>query len=354
LNGAQSAARVPPVFWTLAMPTRLRCRHLTQLVAVVCTWCAAGVADAAPDPVKAAAALAKQGGKASESGEHDKALQLYEEAWKTDPKRPDYLFSAARAAQLAGKLEKSEAAYGEFLTLPGTPTATTDRARMLLAEVQGARIDALAVQAGEAETAGQPAKAKQLCLDAFAIVPERSGALFHAGRIAHSQGDADARALLEQYLSVAAADAPFRTKATGLLQELDARKAADEKAKADALAQANAGPPLVGWVVAGSGAAVGITGLALYLMANSDRAALDDKLAKREAGTDQVVGIAYNDARAEADRIASRKSVAAALGGVGLAAAGAGAWLVFKPKAAPTAVVLPMRNGGLVSVSWRF
>ena len=101
----------------------------------------------------------------------------------------------------------------------------------------------------------------------------------------------------------------------------------------------------VAWTVAGVGAAAALTGLGLAISATLDRSALDTKLAL-DAHTGLIEGITYPAAKAQADAIDQRRLIAGVVGGAGVLAAGAGAWLVWRSYREPAKIaVLPTGDG---------
>ena len=306
----------------------------------------------AADPAKTAASMAKQAAKALEAGDAAKAAALWFEAHRTDPKKLEYLAAAAGAALKAGQSERAEELYRALLALPGVDATNADRATAGLKEARRVRGDAKAAEAEAAAAGGDPATALKKWLEAYGIDGERHGWLARAALAAHRAGDPSAKDLLDRYGRTAPPDAPERAEVDPVLAKLRADEAA-ALARAATPADDGGGSNWIGHAVGWSGVALAGAGLTVWLIANVDRAALDDKLAQKDSVTNQIIGIAKNDARAEADRIAGSKTMAAALGGAGVAAAAAGAWLVLREPAAQVMVV-PGPDGRGVGVAWRF
>lgn len=327
-------------------------RSLTVLAFLVGGTLAASAPAFAADPAKAAAGLAKQAAKALEAGDAAKAAGLWFEAHRTDPKKAEYLALAASAAQKAGQFERAEELYRTLLALPGVDAANADRATASLKEARSQRGEAKAREAEAAGASGDFATAHLRWLEAYGIDSDRHAWLARAALAAHRAGNANAKGLLEQYGRAAPHDAPEHVEVDPVLARLRADEAA-VLARAATPADEGAGSAWVGHAVGWSGVAVAGAGLTVWLMANADRAALDEKLAMKDPVSQQIIGIAKTDARAEADRIAGSKTMAAALGGVGVAAAAAGAWLVLS---APTAkaMLVPGPDGRGMGVAWRF
>ena len=102
------------------------------------------------------------------------------------------------------------------------------------------------------------------------------------------------------------------------------------------------------------GAALGLTGLGLAAWAMTARSALDQKLAV-DPQTGLVETISYPDAKAESDAIDRKRLVAGVVGGLGLAATGAGAWLLwraYRDEAPPAVTVLPTGPGWVATLQF--
>lgn len=357
----------------------------TALAAVVlCLHILAAVQPAwALDPVKSAQSMARQAATAFEAGDHVRAAQLYEQAFTSDPATPEYLYGAARAEHVAGKLDLAEQHYNDYLSkAPGGPKAAN--AQKYLLEVRGAKAEQKASQAERAGRTDNWTLAAQLYHAAVDLAPHRVDLVFQEAMAEEQAGQkARAIALLEKYLQTAPATAADRGEATVRLAALkgppggatskpvvpvrpeqptstqtpkpvearDPAAAPVGVTKPPATAESSVALP---WVIAAGGAALGITGVALAGWAASDRSSLENKLVP-DAQTGLITGISESEAKAEQSSIDNRRIVAGVLGGVGLAAGAVGGWMLWKayhPEAPARAAVLPTGNGVLFAVQF--
>lgn len=354
----------------------------TALAAVVlCLHIFAAVTPAwALDPVKSAQSMARQAATAFEAGDHLRAAQLYEQAFTSDPATPEYLYGAARAEHVAGKLDLADQHYNDYLSkAPGGPKAAN--AQKYLLEVRGTKAEQKASQAERAGRTDNWTLAAQLFHAAVDLAPHRVDLVFQEAMAEEQAGQKTrAIALLEKYLQTAPANAADRGEATVRLAALKgppggaASKAVRPEqptstptpkpvesrdppaapigvAKPPATEESSVALP---WVVAAGGVALGLTGVALAGWAASDRSGLENKLVP-DAQTGLITGISESEAKAEQSSIDNRRIVAGVLGGVGLAAGAVGGWMLWKayhPEAPAKAAVLPTGNGVLFAVQF--
>lgn len=349
------------------MLTLLQPRGLVRLFArLVALTCLLAAPTLALDPVKAAENMARQAATAFESGDHARAAQLYLQAFASNSAIPDYIYGAARAEHAAGKFAVAERHYDEFLNvMPSGKRA--DNARKYLAEVRVAIAEQKVAEAEQAEREQNWGLAAQIYRTCAELAPANWEYAYRDGAaLARAGKKSEAIARLEAYLRDAPADARDRGEAKARLEALQPGKeiriepakpavvkpapvvkpvAAPQVVAATAPADPRGSERAVAWTVAGVGAAAALTGLGLAISASLDRTALDNKLAL-DAHTGLIEGITYPAAKAQSDAIDQKRLVAGVVGGVGVLAAGAGAWLVWRSYREPAKVtVLPTGDG---------
>ena len=364
-----------------------RFTHVLGLAAVV-ALCLCGVLLAAPsawalDAVKAAANMARKAAGAFEEGDHLRAAELYLQAYASDPKTPEYIYGAARAEQVGGKLDLAERHFQEYLAKPNA-TNRVENAKKYLAEVRVAKSELHVSAAAAAEKANDLPLAAQHYADCRAMVPSRWDCLFHEAMARRRRIDKEvterdkAIALLTQYLEGAPADAPDRGQARVVLTALQAPSAPESSMIGQATPAAPPpapepppvvvkvadpeppkpepfpSPKLVGWSVLGAGVVLGATGLGLLIKAAVDRSALEASWA--DGSTGLIEGQSHSDAQAAADKIANRRVAGGIIAGIGLAGAGVGTWLVWNayPSARKTASWMVVPGVGAADVVVRF
>lgn len=305
--------------------------------------------------------------KEFDAAHFERAGQLFLEIWRQDKTLPPALYNAARAWHLAGKLDKAEELYREYLALPGIEAAPRAKIEEQLADLRLRRAEAYADDAGQAEKAANFALAVRLWGEALQIQPKPAWLLRRA-RAEHLAGNAEAAIKgYDRYLELATEAAPDRADALRWRAELQ------PSAPAATTRPATGGPALpsgaavgtvaggssdhevasapdrtLAWAVLGGGAAVGLGGVGLYLATLSDQAAYEASLAAKTGG--KYSGTAYEDAKASADAINGRVRLAWAVGGVGAVTAGVGAWLLLKRPG--KVAVAPVPGGAVVAWGW--
>jgi len=343
------------------------------------------------DQLKAAGNIARQAAMAFEQGDHVRAAQLYLQAYATDPNTADYVYGAARAEHIGGKLGVAEQHYVAFLEKVTSGTRA-DNARKYLGELRAGQADTKISEAERAERQGKFGLAAQLFRTARTLVPTRWDCLIREASAREQAGEkAEAITLLELYLRDAPKDAADRDEAGARLASLKpktdpgksaaAAKVAEPAKPASAVARqpeaaktpsadpaknaatapqvAKAQPPepdrmlaqVVAWSVAFVGVAAGATGIIEAVDAANMRADLDAKLAQRSG---KITGISYSEAVARDKDIESQRTTAWVLGGVGVAAAATGGWLLWRAyRTEPAKVsVLPLGDGVVVTLKF--
>ena len=329
-------------------------------------FCASGAW--ALDQQKAAGNIARQASAAFEQGDHARAAQLYLQAFATDPATADYLYGAARAEHIGGKLGVAEQHYVAFLAKV-TSGPRADNARKYLSELRSGQAEQKIADAEKAERQGSFALAAQLYRLARTLVPTRWECLFREALAREQNGDkSEAAALLEQYLRDAPKDARDRDEASVRLAALKPKTAqlADKvpvmthktepgKVMAPDLQVGQPAPlsdrstqQIIAWTVAFVGVATGATGIEQAIDAAGKRSDLDAKLALHSG---KVTDISYSEAVTRDKAIQSQRTTAAILGGVGVAVAGTGGWLLWRAyKEPPKLSALPLGNGVVVTL----
>jgi tetratricopeptide (TPR) repeat protein len=346
--------------WRACLPTSLgllrAARTLVGVFAVLALACAWMPAASALDAVKAAANMARKAAAAFEEGDHLKAAGLYLQAYASDPDTPEYIYGAARAEQVGGKLDLAEQHFVAYLAKPNA-TNRVENAKKFLGEVRSAKAEQRSSAADTAEKAGDLPLAAQLYADCRALAPVRWDCQFHEAVARRKLGERDAGErdhailLLKQYLDQTPETAPDRGQARVLLNALTSPSAPDSsmigkatpeppKAKPDTPIVVAPGPEspkpvemqtakVVAWSTLGGGVALGLVGLGFVVKAAVDRGELNSKL---DAATPSgyIEGITYADAKAAAATNHNRTIAGSVMAGVGLAAAGVGTWLVWR------------------------
>lgn len=363
-------------------------RFALWLMAIACGAVALGVAAAPPawavDASRVASSMAQQAAKAYESGDYPRAAELYLSAFRTDANSA-FLYGAARSNHVGGRTEQAAQLYTQFLTAAGADPERKTKAQGYLNEISEAKVFAMVGEADRVR-AEDPKLAASMYLDAIRLVPSRLDLLFKAGVAEQQAGDLTAaETRFGDYLKRAPADAPERNQATARLDSIRRKLHPDAKPpvvtpeppkpeparsepvptppppvapprvtappvppsapvviEAGPRAPAESSPTnWAGWGVTGGGAVLAITGVALLIPALSDLSAYNADLAKTTS-SGLIVGT-HEDASARASSINTQVGIAAALGGVGIVAAGVGTWMLLKTPA--KAALAPVPGG---------
>ncbi len=286
-------------------------RWLTLVVCVIVSATVAPfarpayAADSAKKKAIAASILARA---ALDEGKFGKCADLYREAWMADPATLGYLYSVARCEHKGGRFDAAVRDYEELL------------------KVVGEKPNPMAI------------KSKKFLTEARAQLAEQKKHEAELLDKARKQAEEDKRkALAAEKAKAAGANAaksaPVVTKPAGR----------------DGTLQRS-----LGWVAIGAGIVMAGTAGGLYLVAGSDRKALDGRLDDLKTGKDQK--FTQKQARAQADDIAQQKTIAAVIGAASFAAIGGGAYLLYAApqRTAWTPLVVPTQGGGLVGATIRF
>ena len=362
------------------------------MLVVLCL--AASVPALAVDKSKVAEAMAVQAGKAFEAGDYMRAADLYLNAYRTDANSA-FLYGAARSQHLAGRTDQATELYQQFLTAANADPDRQKRVKEYLAEIERSKAVALASDAEKAQRE-DPKLAASLYLDAYKLAPSRPELLFRAAVAEQQAGDLTAaKTRFEEYLAKAPASAGERSQAQARLDSIrrklnpqavmepqpevvpqpkpEPKPEVKPEPKAEVKPEPKPEPkPLVqpevirppigvqapaveparwpGWALVGTGGALVISGLVVYLGASSANKQLQSDLAGTNAGG-LINGLTHEEAAARASSINTTMGVAAGLTGAGIAAAGVGTWLLVRTPAR-AAVVVPQPGGAMLV--WRF
>ncbi len=306
-----------------------------------------------PAPGKVVQTLYSAAQKEFDAANFDRAAVLFLQIWRQGKTMPVALYNAARSYHLAGKLDQAEELYREHLALAEAEPAQQAKVQAKLAELRLARADAYAEDALRAEKAGNFTLAVKMWAEAYAISPKPAWMLKQA-RAEHLAGNKEAALKgYDKYLALAPEQAPAQADAARWRAELAPPSFVDvplPKEPAPVVVQKAVDKPssLPGWVALGGGVVVGVGGLGLYLSTADDRKQFEADTAAKTAG--KITGTSKEEAQTLADRINTRVYASWAMGGVGVVAAGVGAYLLTRP--ATAVAVAPTGNG--VLVAWRF
>ena len=325
--------------------------------------------------------------KAFDAGDFARAGELFLEVWRTDPQARPVLYNAARAFQLAGKVDKAEELFGELLALPDLDTSLGAKAKSQFALLRAGRAERKGEQAVQAEREKQFGVAAALWAEAVRLQPAKVAWLARQAR-AHQQAGQlqEAAVAYDEYLELAPDDAPERAEAEAWRRQLGSAQTPD---RAPALAQPPAaraaetqpapvaratpkatplltkiqpagkaraqlhvepGPPVGAWILFGTGT-VAVVGGGIVLWTAKG---YDDELQKKYQqldGEGKIVGIGKEEGAVEAARIDREYVIGWAVAGAGALAAVVGLVLALQTPE-PAVVLVPTGDG--VRVAWRF
>jgi len=204
---------------------------------------------------------------------------------------------------------------------------------------------------------GDYAKAAGLFRDAYKLDPTKAVYLYNAGRAEHKRGELQAalktyREVLEHKQLEPAIELRarrFSDEVEAALKAREAKAAAQAQARAAEAARLKKQQELAAAVrtrkymgYGGVGAGAALLGVGGWLLASwsADQAALDDRVDKKDA-SGKVIGISSDAYTAEQDRIDLLGISGAAAAGVGVVAAGLGAWWLLSADAPADVSISP-------------
>ena len=336
-------------------------KRLLWIVPLLLLLCAT-VAEA--DSSKQAAGMANSAKNAYEAGDHQRAMDLFLQAWKIDKNQPAYIYSAARAAHIAKKLDLAEQYYREYLAQATADPRVAEKANDYLREIARERLDAKVAEGEDAERNKLFELAIRIYDDVLKSDPSRQSMQLFKGRALLRGGKLDeAEVALREYKSNAPGDAPGLKDADAYLAQIDeSRRRAFNPANGLADANVVAGPPpkplpvnnIVGWSLVGAGGIAGVVGVVQLARAIKARSDLDALVTPRNS-LGRIYQVSYDDAAAQSASIASLRTQAAILGSAGLVTAAFGAWWVWRfgetGDEKPTAMAWPRGDGFQVAVT---
>jgi thioredoxin-like negative regulator of GroEL len=316
---------------------------LLGLAGLVVAFLAIATPAWAIDHKKTAVALAQQAAKAFEAGDMDRAAQAYLEAWHTDASEPNYLYGAARAEQSAGQRDRAEEHYRQFVAIDGVDPARVAKAKGYLTEFEGVRSDEKVQAADRAAKREDWRVAAAAYGEAWQLRQDRLPLLLKAARAANESGDhAKAESWLNQYLTRAPEDAPDRAEAQAMLDALQHKtESSPTQVPTDHNGVHEPGRPSLkrtaGWWTLGTGAAIAATGAVLVVLGKSAESQLNQDL-----GYDGTVvhgAVTWDQAQTRGQSIGTLQTAGVTLLGVGAAAIGVGAVMVWLSNDAKVSVV---------------
>ena len=226
------------------------------------------------------------------TGNFKQAAELYHTAFKIDP-QPAFLFNAARSEQRLMLLDVAEKHFKQVLQLKGLDERTRSRAKMHLQEIAAVRKVVASAKASSAKPATPPAGKNE-------ARPAPTKPVMPSTTLAAGQGTWKAPA---------------------------------------------------GWASVGTGAVLTGVGAWLLISYMSDQTALDERQDKVN-GDGKVLGISYDKYEEEQQALWTRRGLGIGATGVGLAAAGVGAWMLLTAPEDNPVAILPTARGALLV--WRF
>lgn len=349
-------------------PLRLLC--LAALTALTATpaW--------AFDKQKAAAKMAQQALEAYESGNYERAAELYGSAYQTDS-NPDYLYAQARAEQVGGKPDLATKHLEDVAVHPAATPERVTKAKELLEGLRLNRLDKQVTDGEAAARSGDYKLAAQLWQDVAKQSPKRVDLLYRSAVALQQAGDLPgALAAFDAYIKKAPAGAgdvnQARLRRDAIAEKLNpggksgastttgtqpsSGNAGTSSTPANPVAGVHAEPassssPTLGYIVAGGGAALVIGAVVLYAVTQSDVSAFQAATAANAQG--KITGTDLQTATDQHASIQNREIASIAMGGAGLALAGVGTWLILRtPDAKVTWTPGPALAGA--GLAWRF
>ncbi len=342
---------------------------------------------------KTAVKLASEAEQALEAHNFDKAIDLYGEAWRADP-HPEYLMLLARAEHLGGKFDLALEHYQAVLAAPNAAAERVVQARGYANEiermrmevrVQNAYIDAykrgqieeaqlrgsesaretaLQLQAEAAAREGDEKSAASLYFSVYRSARDRDDLLLYKAAVAEefAQQWRSAAGHLEEYLKRAPPTAPMYSEAVTRLEAVRRRLGIVHAPLAAATQAAPVKPVIVadaprdddtatiGWSLVKIGGAVALVGLGSWVWTHNQQVDLDAQLQVGANG--KIHDISRAEAADRMQTINTHLVTSMVLGGVGVAAAGVGTYLILRTPSRVAFVPGPVPAS--VAVAWRF
>lgn len=352
------------------------------LTVVLCALCGIGpvhvVQAAGGAKSKVVQALIGAAQKEFDAGNFERAGELFLEIYRQDPDTKPAIYNAARAYQLAGKLDRADELFKELIAAPDMDPALKVKAQNQLELLAVKRAERKADEADRAEKAGQYAVAAGLWGEAVTMQPAKTPWILRHARALHLAGQAPAAmAAYDKYLAATPEASPDRAQVQAWRGELSAKPAPPPDKPApppDKPVPPPENPPppdkpapppdkpvpppdkplppapppeksLLPVIVMGAGGALLVTGLVVVGVASGDQTALE---AKKDAVTGKFKGITFLGYQTEANRISGNYAMGWTLTGLGAIGAGVGVYL-WLGQSKPAVAVVPTFDGFAVA-----
>ena len=328
-------------------------------LALVCLWMGAlawplaALADKASDRANLAAKYAKEGDTRSERAQFKEAAAAYLKAWKMDPK-PQYLWQLARTETLLEQKDVAVEHYRAYIATPGADPRLIAQAREFIDLIEPSSLRARMRTADTAAQSGNHQEASRLYMEAYNLARQRWDALLFKTAVEEQENLQFQQAILhfEDYLAHVAESAPERPEAMARLETLRKQVRGEavvplEKAMADASFERSRD---LGTTLVYAGGAFLLVGAGSYWWTWHTQSQLEAQL--RPGSNRKIHDISLAEARTQVKDVNTHVVVAAAIGGLGLAAAGLGTYLLLRP--APQVAIAPGPGTAGLALSWRF
>ncbi len=317
-------------------------------------------------------ALAQRGAAFFKTSQYYAAATAFERAYQIDSRDAKNLRYAGRAWQEVGHWARALMLLESYVMVEANPDlkASIENKLTALRQATPTQIaEALAVATRrfpEAHLSYEAALAFEKLGDAAAL--KRAAQFLEVARLTATARDKDSIDAAIRRVQARRTELEHKPAEVRMDPKIDARseaKPADKPQVARPTPDAGSEPGIPhveiakpatvpaswhGWALLGSGAAVGLGGLGLYVATRPDQQALDKDLALDSAG--MVTQISKEAAKERASSVNARIGTAVALGVVGLSAAAIGGWMLWH---APKRVsVLPGPGTAGVALAVRF
>jgi len=319
----------------------------STLIVATLACSTAAPALAAPQRSKFVAVLITAAQKEFDAANFERAGDLFLDIWREDKEARAALYNAARAYHLAGKLDKAEELYAEFLALPDVDASTLSKVQGQQADIRAKRADQKADTAARAEGAGDYRLAVALWGDAIRLNDAKPAWHLRYARALHLDGQKDAAlGAYDRYLAQVPADTPERAQARAWRDEV-APALTVTAAPRDQPAAAPR-PAIAAMVTLGAGILALASGVTLLGLAAADEGELNARLARTDAAG-KVRDLSLTEATSEAQRIESQYQIGWVCAGLGAIGAGVGTYLWLGP-ASSNVAVSPLPSGLRVAI----
>lgn len=303
------------------------------------------------DKVAIAAKYAAEGLRAYETLNYKKAAELYMNAWKNDPK-PDYLWYLARSESLGDQNDLALEHYRAFVATPGAAADRVNQAREFIDLIAPSSLRARIRNADNAATAGETKKAAALYLEAYNVARERWDVLLFKAAVQEDEAKdwPAAVAHFEEYLKHTPDNTPERPQAVARLDRLRRQLRGEPVTPAEIANVGKAESKELAWSLVRIGGALALVGAGSYVWTRTEQSRLEANLQPGPNG--KIQALSREEAREQVKSVNEHLVVALALGGVGLAAAGVGTYLLLRTDS--KVAVLPGPVPASLALEWQF